>query len=137
MPTGLLHAGEDISEAVEREVLEETVRGCGRWLGEEGKKAGTRLHGRALISTILVVAHLQGVKAKFDSVLLIRHAHGFAFGKSDLFVLCALHWQQDPGQGYEVTPQESEIEAACWLPLSEYTDQATFQAPLYAKISDR
>jgi ADP-ribose pyrophosphatase YjhB (NUDIX family) len=46
MPTGLVHAGEDLSEAVEREVLEET-----------------------------------GVRAAFDCVLLVRQAHGFAFGE--------------------------------------------------------
>lgn len=32
----------------------------------------------------------QGVKATFSGVLGIRQAHGFAFGKSDLFFLCAL-----------------------------------------------
>lgn len=50
MPTGLVNVGEDISEAAEREVLEET-----------------------------------GVKARFDAVLAMRQAHGFAFGKSDMF----------------------------------------------------
>jgi hypothetical protein len=32
----------------------------------------------------------QGVRAKFDAVLAIRQAHGFTFGKSDLFFCVAL-----------------------------------------------
>ena len=94
MPTGLVHTGEDFTEAVVREVLEET-----------------------------------GVKATFDRVLLVRQAHGFAFGeklfnlangcsyglfsnildtcvpiqgKSDMFFLCAL--LMEPGQ-QELVPQ--------------------------------
>lgn len=37
-----------------------------------------------------------GIRATFDSILLVRQAHGFAFGKSDMFVLCAL--KPEPGQ---------------------------------------
>jgi hypothetical protein len=33
--------------------------------------------------------------------------------------------------------QEDEIEAATWLPLSDYMAQDTFQAPLYAQMSER
>lgn len=51
----LVQQGEDISEAAEREVLEET-----------------------------------GVRARFDAVLAMRQAHGFAFGKSDMFFVVAL-----------------------------------------------
>ena len=67
MPTGLVHAGEDFTEACEREVLEET-----------------------------------GIRASFDCVLLVRQAHNFAFGKSDMFILCAL--KMAPGQE-QLTPQ--------------------------------
>ena len=59
-----LQQGEDISEAAEREVLEET-----------------------------------GVRATFDGVLAMRQAHGFAFGKSDLFCVVALKLQPGPQVG--------------------------------------
>ncbi|KAK9827662.1 hypothetical protein WJX81_004616 [Elliptochloris bilobata] len=82
MPTGLVNAGEDVSEAAEREVLEET-----------------------------------GVRAKFQAVLAIRQAHGFAFDKSDMFFCIAL--TPEPGQS-ALVPQADEIQAAAWMPLEEY-----------------
>ena len=36
------------------------------------------------------VAEETGVTARFAAVLALRQAHGFAFGKSDLFFLTAL-----------------------------------------------
>ena len=100
VPTGLVNSGEDLHEAVEREVLEET-----------------------------------GVRAKFDCVLLMRQAHGLAFGKSDMFVMCAL--KPEPGQSV-LTPQESEIESASWVTLSEYATQECFRdVPLHVKLSER
>ena len=100
MPTGLVNAGEDLHDAVEREVLEET-----------------------------------GIRAKFDCVLLMRQAHGFAFGKSDMFILCAL--KPEPGQD-QLTPQDSEIEAASWISLVDYANQDCFRdVPLHVKLSDR
>lgn len=39
MPTGLVHSGEDLAEAAEREVLEETVRE-GSWEGALGGRLG-------------------------------------------------------------------------------------------------
>ena len=32
----------------------------------------------------------QGIRAKFEAVLTVRESHGMAFGKSDLFFVCAL-----------------------------------------------
>eukprot|EP00878_Enallax_costatus_P032166 GHUV01035277.1.p1 GENE.GHUV01035277.1~~GHUV01035277.1.p1 ORF type:complete len:254 (+),score=37.71 GHUV01035277.1:51-812(+) len=60
MPTGLVMEGEDLIDAVEREVFEET-----------------------------------GIRAKFKSIIAIRQAHGFAFGKSDLFFCCGLVLDDD------------------------------------------
>jgi hypothetical protein len=31
---------------------------------------------------------VQGLDVEFDCLLAVRQAHGFAFGKSDLFMLC-------------------------------------------------
>ena len=40
-----------------------------------------------------------GVRATFDGVLAMRQAHGFAFGKSDLFCVVALKLQPGPQVG--------------------------------------
>lgn len=61
MPTGLVSVGEDLHEAAEREVWEET-----------------------------------GIRGRFAAVLAVRQAHALAFGKSDLFFVCAL--TVEPGQ---------------------------------------
>ncbi|KAI7844105.1 hypothetical protein COHA_002245 [Chlorella ohadii] len=82
MPTGLVQAGEDISEAAEREVLEET-----------------------------------GVRARFDCVLAMRQAHGFAFGKSDMFFCVGLKLEPGP---QELSMQEDELVGVRWMPLAEY-----------------
>ncbi|MEW5309409.1 MAG: hypothetical protein WDW38_001300 [Sanguina aurantia] len=46
-------------------------------------------------------------------------AHGFAFGKSDLFMLCALYADT---ANQELVPQASEIDAVKWMELAEYMD---------------
>lgn len=80
--------------------------------------------------------YVQGITAKFESMILVRQAHGFAFGKSDLFMLAAL--RLDPPDQDQLVPQESEIEAACWLPIRTYGDQEVFKGvPLYEKLVER
>lgn len=97
MPTGLVQQGEDISEAAEREVLEET-----------------------------------GIRARFDAVLAMRQAHGFAFGKSDMFFVVALKLLAGP---QELVMQEDELVGVRWMPLQEYLD-VPFMAsrPLFQQI---
>lgn len=97
MPTGLVQQGEDIIEAAEREVEEET-----------------------------------GVRARFDAVLAMRQAHGFAFGKSDMFFVVALKLTE-PDQVLRL--QEDELVGVQWMPLEEYL-AIPFHAtrPLYNKI---
>eukprot|EP00877_Chromochloris_zofingiensis_P004212 jgi/Chrzof1/13792/Cz08g12180.t1 len=100
MPTGLVQQGEDIVQAAEREVLEET-----------------------------------GVRAPFSALLAIRQAHGFAFGKSDMFFCCGLI--PEPGQT-QLTACDREIEAVRWMPLQEYKQQFFMKdSPLYATMLDR
>ncbi|KAG2445484.1 hypothetical protein HXX76_000100 [Chlamydomonas incerta] len=100
MPTGLVAAGEDLTEAAERELLEET-----------------------------------GITARVESVLALRQAHGFAFGKSDLFVVLGMR----PVPDVQVpVPCQSELEDARWVPLHEYTSQPFFASmPLYGKLLQR
>lgn len=76
-----------------------------------------------------------GIKAVFDSVLVIRQAHGFAHGKSDMFIMVAL--TPESGQQH-VSPCETEIEDAKWMPMAEYAE-LPFQrgVALYEKIRER
>ncbi|KAI8477424.1 MAG: NUDIX hydrolase domain-like protein [Monoraphidium minutum] len=101
MPTGLVHQGEDLVLAAEREVLEEA-----------------------------------GVRAAVEAVICIRQAHGFQFGKSDLFFCMAMR-TTEPGQ-IPMPLQEVEVEAARWMPLAEYAGRH-FQlgVPLYETMLDR
>ncbi|EFJ50039.1 hypothetical protein VOLCADRAFT_44866, partial [Volvox carteri f. nagariensis] len=97
MPTGLVAAGEDLTDAAERELLEET-----------------------------------GIIARTEAVLAVRQAHGFAFGKSDLFVVVGM---RPYGTLYDGPVQESELVDARWIPMREYTEQAFFAGmPLYSKM---
>ncbi|MCO5594644.1 hypothetical protein L7F22_048677 [Adiantum nelumboides] len=83
MPTGVVLQGEDVCDAVVREVKEET-----------------------------------GVDTEFVEVFGFRQSHDAAFGKSDLFFLCKLRPLSS-----EIVLQESEIEAAQWMPLEDYKSQ--------------
>jgi ADP-ribose pyrophosphatase YjhB (NUDIX family) len=61
-----------------------------------------------------------GLTVRFESVLAIRQAHGFAFGNSDLFFLTALRLEDE---GQEIMTQPSEIEEASFVPFEEYASQ--------------
>ncbi|PSC72444.1 Nudix hydrolase 8 [Micractinium conductrix] len=97
MPTGLVQQGEDVTEAAEREVLEET-----------------------------------GVRARFDAVLAMRQAHGFAWGKSDMFFVVALKLEPGP---QVLQMQEDELVGVRWMPLEEYfAEPFTAARPLFKQI---
>ncbi|KAK8494823.1 hypothetical protein V6N12_055145 [Hibiscus sabdariffa] len=62
------------------------------------------------------------VDTKFIEVLAFRQSHKAFFDKSDIFFLCLL----EPLSS-EIQMQETEIEAAKWMPFEEYTAQPFVQ----------
>ena len=84
MPTGLVDRGEDIPQAVQREVLEET-----------------------------------GLNVNFDRVLIVRQSHGLAFGRSDVFFVCACRCPPPPPPRLVVfaTPPDCVFGRFMWGPL--------------------
>ncbi|KAK8485343.1 hypothetical protein V6N11_025381 [Hibiscus sabdariffa] len=62
------------------------------------------------------------VDTKFVQVLAFRQSHKVLFEKSDIFFLCLL----EPLSS-EIQKQESEIEAAKWMPFEEYAAQPFVQ----------
>ncbi|KAL7142880.1 hypothetical protein ABFS83_08G154400 [Erythranthe nasuta] len=63
-----------------------------------------------------------GIDSKFVEVLAFRQSHQSYFEKSDLFFVCMLEPLSE-----KVQPQESEIEAAQWMPYEEYVAQPFVQ----------
>ena len=61
-----------------------------------------------------------GVETEFEAILGIRHGHGVAFGKSDLFFVCALRLA--PGSEGKITIQEQELAAADWRPMEDFAE---------------
>ncbi|XP_074584849.1 nudix hydrolase 8-like [Curcuma longa] len=59
-----------------------------------------------------------GIDTTFVELVAFRHAHYVAFEKSDLFFICMLKPVSS-----EITIDESEIEAAKWMPLDEFLAQ--------------
>jgi ADP-ribose pyrophosphatase YjhB (NUDIX family) len=56
-----------------------------------------------------------GVDAAFRSVLAVRHQHGAAFGRDDLYAVCLLEPRSE-----SIAFDAAEISEARWLPLAEY-----------------
>ncbi|XP_058198273.1 nudix hydrolase 2 isoform X4 [Rhododendron vialii] len=63
-----------------------------------------------------------GIDTKFVEILAFRQSHKSFFEKSDLFFVCLLQ-----PLSFNIQPQESEIEAAQWMPFEEYTAQQFVQ----------
>lgn len=56
-----------------------------------------------------------GIKARFDSLVCLRHTHGYQFGKSDFYFVCRLSPLTE-----EITPDPREIAYCQWMDLEEY-----------------
>ncbi|WCJ37361.1 hypothetical protein M5689_018508 [Euphorbia peplus] len=59
-----------------------------------------------------------GIEAEFEEILAFRQSHKSFFGKSDLFFVCMLR-----PLSLDIKKQDSEIEAAQWMPIEEYVNQ--------------
>ncbi|XP_077237596.1 nudix hydrolase 2-like isoform X2 [Tasmannia lanceolata] len=59
-----------------------------------------------------------GIDTEFAEVLAFRQSHRSFFEKSDLFFICMLH-----PLSFDIKKQESEIEAAQWMPIDEFAAQ--------------
>lgn len=63
-----------------------------------------------------------GIDTEFVEVLAFRQSHMAFFEKSDLFFVCMLR-----PLSFDIQKQESEIEAAQWMPVKEYAAQPFIQ----------
>lgn len=59
------------------------------------------------------------MEATFHSILSVRHAQRFSFGRSDLYFVCLMDVSADPSR-QEPHPDPHEIAAARWMPVEEY-----------------
>lgn len=55
------------------------------------------------------------IKTRFESVISLRHAHGAAFGCSDLYIVMKL-----VPESHEITKCDREIAKCTWMDLNEY-----------------
>jgi 8-oxo-dGTP pyrophosphatase MutT (NUDIX family) len=56
-----------------------------------------------------------GIEAKFESVICLRHWHGYRYGKSDIYFVCRL-----TPLSTEITMDTKELVECLWLPLEDY-----------------
>ncbi|GFZ12359.1 MutT/nudix family protein [Actinidia rufa] len=62
------------------------------------------------------------IETQFLEVLAFRQSHNSFFGKSDLFFVCMLR-----PLSFDIQKQDSEIEAATWMPFEDYAAQPFVQ----------
>lgn len=61
-----------------------------------------------------------GIKAKFQSIVVLRHMHQFQFGGSDIYIVCHLKPESS-----DLTKCPNEIEQVAWMPMDELLPQLT------------
>ncbi|KAG8094881.1 hypothetical protein GUJ93_ZPchr0012g22191 [Zizania palustris] len=87
------------------------LRGLGVWKFPTGVvEPGEDIN----IGVVREVKEETGVDTEFVEVLAFRQSHKAFFDKSDLFFVCMLR-----PLSFDITRQESEIEAAQWMPVEE------------------
>lgn len=101
-------------------VVCEKYRGAGR--PPYYKLPGGALHpGEHLVEGVVrEVFEETGVPTRFDTLVCLRHWHGYRYGKSDIYFVCRLvPLHQD------IAMQLSEIEECRWMPVEEYFNAET------------
>ncbi|KAJ0988240.1 hypothetical protein J5N97_006596 [Dioscorea zingiberensis] len=95
------------------------LRGSGIWKFP----TGVLEQGEDIIAgAVREVKEETGIDTEFVEVLAFRQSHKSFFGKSDLFFVCMLHPLSS-----DIQKQESEIEAAEWMPIDEFAAQPIVQ----------
>lgn len=95
------------------------LRGSGVWKLPTGVvEQGEDIYAGA----IREVKEETGIDAEFVEILAFRQNHTSFLGKSDLFFVCMLC-----PLSFDIQKQESEIEAAQWMPIEEYAAQPFVQ----------
>lgn len=91
------------------------LRGLGFWK----LPTGIIEHGEDIFSgAVREVKEETGIDAEFLEVLAFRQSHMSFFEKSDLFFVCLMK-----PLSFDIQKQESEIEAAQWMPIEEFASQ--------------
>ncbi|KAL6603796.1 hypothetical protein ACP70R_044157 [Stipagrostis hirtigluma subsp. patula] len=95
------------------------LRGLGVWKFPTGVvEPGEDIN----IGAVREVKEETGIDAEFVEVLAFRQSHKAFFDKSDLFFVCLLR-----PLSFDITKQESEIEACQWMPIEEFAAQPFVQ----------
>jgi ADP-ribose pyrophosphatase YjhB (NUDIX family) len=101
------------------------LRGLGVWKFPTGVvEPGEDIN----VGAIREVKEETGIDAEFVEVLAFRQSHKAFFDKSDLFFVCLLR-----PLSYDITKQDSEIEACQWMPVEEFAAQPFLQKHEFAK----
>ncbi|KAL7597972.1 hypothetical protein Lser_V15G20892 [Lactuca serriola] len=74
------------------------------------------------VGVVREVKEETGIDTEFVEVLAFSQEHNVFFGKSELFFMCMMR-----PLSYDILVQETEIEAAKWMPLEEYAAQSCAQ----------
>ncbi|KAG8058529.1 hypothetical protein GUJ93_ZPchr0002g24755 [Zizania palustris] len=73
-----------------------------------------------------------GIESCFLDVVAFRHAHKVSFDKSDILFICTLK-----PLSFDISIDESEIEAARWMPVDEFLSQPFHQEDeMFKTITD-
>ena len=60
-----------------------------------------------------------GIQTSFEGLLTMRHQHGVAFGRSDIYCIAKLQTLEGSSEATAITRCEYELEKVWWMPLSE------------------